>query len=109
MGSLSTSSINRAVVLRFPGPETVRAAGPAERDLTLTDQAKFVNCNQTIEQDHCAVKWVTRPMLGFKSFEAAQGTLVGIELMHMLKKGQMVGEEEAEGLTPAEQFYSMAA
>jgi putative transposase len=48
-------------------------------------------------------------MLGFKSFEAAQGSLVGIELMPMLKKGQMVVEEGAEGLTPAEQFYSLAA
>jgi hypothetical protein len=26
-------------------------------------------------------------MLGFKAFEAAQSTLVGIELMHMLRKG----------------------
>jgi len=48
-------------------------------------------------------------MLGFKSFEAAQRTLVGIELMHMLKKGQLAGEEAVEGLTPAEQFYALAA
>jgi hypothetical protein len=48
-------------------------------------------------------------MLGFKSFEAAQGTLIGIELIHMLKIGQLVGEEGAEGLTPAEQFYTLAA
>jgi hypothetical protein len=38
-------------------------------------------------------------MLGFKSFEAAQHTLAGIELMHMHKKGQMVGEAGAEGPT----------
>jgi putative transposase len=62
-----------------------------------------------VEQDHRAVKRVTRPMLGFKSFEAAQGTLVGIELMHMLKKGQMVVEEGEESLTPAEHFYALAA
>jgi putative transposase len=61
------------------------------------------------EQDHRSVKRVTRPMLRFKSFEAAQGTLAGIELMHMLKKGQLVGEEEAEGLTPVEQFYALTA
>jgi putative transposase len=48
-------------------------------------------------------------MLGFKSFAAAQATLVGIELMHMLKKGQRVGETRAEGLTPTEQFYSLVA
>jgi putative transposase len=47
-------------------------------------------------------------MLGFKSFEAAQDTLVGIELMHKLKKRQMV-EAGAESLTAAELFYSLAA
>ena len=65
--------------------------------------------NNIVEQDHRAVKRVTRPMLGFKSFEAAQGTLVGIELMHMIKKRQMLMEAEDEGLTAAELFYSLAA
>ena len=58
---------------------------------------------------HCRVKRVTRPMLGFKSFATAQAALSGIELMHMLKKGQWVGEEGVKGLTPAEQFYTLAA
>jgi putative transposase len=65
--------------------------------------------NNIIEQDHRGVKRVTRPMLGFKSFAAAQAALSGIELMHMLKKGQWVGEEGVKGLTPAEQFYTLAA
>ena len=65
--------------------------------------------NNIVEQDHRAVKRVTRPMLGVKSFEAAQGTLVGIELMHMIKKRQMLMEAEDEGLTAAELFYSLAA
>jgi transposase-like protein len=46
--------------------------------------------NNMDEHDHRAVKRVTRPMLGFKSLVAAQGTLTGIELMHMLKKKQLV-------------------
>jgi putative transposase len=62
-----------------------------------------------VEQDHRGVKQVTRPMLGFKSFEAAQDTLVGIELMHMIKKRQMMVEAGDEGRTAAEQFYSLAA
>jgi putative transposase len=65
--------------------------------------------NNSVEQDHRAVKRVTRPMLGFKSFDAAQGTLVGIELMHMIKKKQRRVEAEGEGLTAAEQFYALAA
>jgi putative transposase len=47
-------------------------------------------------------------MLGFKSFEAAQSTLVGIELMHMLRKGQQE-DGAAKGFTPAEQFYALAS
>lgn len=70
-------------------------------------QVKYLN--NIVEQDHRAVKRVTRPMLGFKSFEAAQSTLVGIELMHMLKKRQLVVEAGAKGLTAAEQFYMLAA
>jgi putative transposase len=70
-------------------------------------QIKYLN--NIIEQDHRSVKRITRPMLGFKSFEAAQSTLAGIELMHMLKKGQLAGEEAVEGLTPTQQFYALAA
>jgi putative transposase len=64
--------------------------------------------NNIIEQDHRAVKRVTRPRLGFKSFDAGQCTVVGIELLHMIRKGQLAGGVE-EGLTPADQFYSLAA
>jgi len=48
-------------------------------------------------------------MVGFKSFTAAQDTLVGIELRHMIKKRQLVVEEGNEGLTAAALFYSLAA
>ena len=46
-------------------------------------------------------------MMGFKSFEAAQSTLAGIELIHMLCKGQLEGEVE-QGLSVADQFYALA-
>ena len=48
-------------------------------------------------------------MLGFKAFAAVQGTLAGVELMHMIKKKQMVLEAEDEGRSAADQFYSLAA
>ena len=70
-------------------------------------QVKYLH--NMIEQDHRAVKRVTRPMLGFTSLAAAHATLVGIELMHMLKKGPLVGGDGAEGLTPVKQFYALAA
>jgi putative transposase len=70
-------------------------------------QVKYLN--NIVEQDHRAVKRVTRPMLGFKSFDAAQGTLAGIELMHMLKKQQLTVDTGDEGRSAAAQFYSLAA
>jgi putative transposase len=70
-------------------------------------QVKYLN--NIIEQDHRSMKRVTCLILGFKSFDAAQGTLVGIELMHMQKKGQLIGEDGAKSLTPVEQFYALAA
>jgi transposase-like protein len=80
----------------------------AEHGTTIViRQIKYLN--NMVEQDHRGVKRITRPMLGFKSFAAAQDTLVGVELMHMIKKKQMVVEEGEEGLTAAEQFYALAA
>jgi hypothetical protein len=38
-----------------------------------------------------------------------EGTLAGIELMHMIKKKQMMVEAGDKGLTAAEQFYALAA
>jgi putative transposase len=69
-------------------------------------QIKYLN--NIVEQDHRGVKRITRPMLGFTSFDAAQATLVGIELMHMLRKRQLRDGVE-QGLTAAEQFYTLAA
>ena len=51
-------------------------------------QNKYLN--NMVEQDHRGVKRITNPMMGFKSFELAQHTLVGIEMIRMIKKGQMV-------------------
>jgi putative transposase len=69
-------------------------------------QSKYLN--NIVEQDHRAVKRKVRPMLGFKSFWAARGTLAGIEVMHAIRKGQLV-TNGTEAQTPAEQFYALAA
>jgi len=69
-------------------------------------QIKYLN--NLVEQDHRAVKRIIRPMLGFQSFHSARTTLQGIELMHMIKKGQMV-VVGGRGLSAADQFYSLAA
>ena len=67
-----------------------------------------VKClNNIVEQDHRAVKRITKPMLGFKSFKAAKSVLAGIELMHMIRKGQshFSGSEE---MSFADLFYALA-
>ncbi|MBV1882768.1 MAG: IS6 family transposase, partial [Pseudomonadales bacterium] len=64
--------------------------------------------NNTIKQDHRNIKRVTNSMLGFKSFRTAQATLKGIELVAMIKKGQMK-KNISSTLSPAEQFYALAA
>ena len=69
-------------------------------------QCKYLN--NIVEQDHRRIKRITRPMMGFKNFHAAQKTLAGIELMAMLKKGQM-NKNKAGNLSPVEQFYALAA
>ena len=74
-------------------------------DITIR-HCKYLN--NLVEQDHRAVKRVVKPMLGFKSFWAARSTITGIEVMHAIRKGQLVGTREM-GRTPAEQFYALAA
>ncbi len=44
--------------------------------------------NNIVEQDHRFIKKRVRSMLGFKSYETAASILIGIEAMHMMKKGQ---------------------
>jgi putative transposase len=84
----------------------IRSYNQAHGTAIVIRQVKYLN--NMVEQDHRAVKRVTRSMLGFKSFDAAQCTLTGIELMHMLRKDQLEDGVE-QGLTPAQQFYSLAA
>jgi transposase, IS6 family len=50
-------------------------------------QIKYLN--NIVEQDHRSIKRIVRPMLGFQSFHTAIKTLKGIEIMHMIKKGQV--------------------
>ena len=67
-------------------------------------QVKYLN--NIVEQDHRFIKKITRAMLGFKKFRTARATLYGIELHHMLRKGQHVN---AANMTIFEQFYDLAA
>ena len=67
-------------------------------------QNKYLN--NMVEQDHRFIKKITRPMLGFKSIDSANATLGGIELHHMLRKGQHINSKNKSVI---EQFYALAA
>ena len=67
-------------------------------------QIKYLN--NIIEQDHRFVKKITNGKRGFKEFNAAEATLSGIELHHMLRKNQ---HTQSNDLTIFEQFYELAA
>ena len=51
----------------------------------LVRKVKYLN--NIVEQDHRAIKHVTKPMLNFKSFRSAGSVLAGIELTHIIRKG----------------------
>ena len=72
----------------------------------LVRQVKYLN-NLVVEQDHRAIKRVTKPMLNVKSVRSAKNVLAGIELMHMIRKGQLVLKDCIE-LSFADQFYALA-
>lgn len=68
-------------------------------------QTKYLN--NIIKQDHRAIKRRTRPMPGFRNRRCARILPGGIELAHMIAKGQM--KDNGARQTFAEQFYSLAA
>ena len=71
----------------------------------LVHQVKYVN--NIVEQDHRAIKRVTRPMLNVKSIRSAGSMLAGVELMHMIRKGQFA-IDGADAMSFADQFYALA-
>lgn len=73
--------------------------------LIAVRQVKYLN--NIVEQDHRAIKRLTRPILGFKSFRSAGSVLAGIELMHMIRKGQFA-TDGAVVRSSADQFYALA-
>jgi putative transposase len=66
-------------------------------------QIKYLN--NIVEQDHRTIKRIVKPMMGFKNFHCARVILSGIEVMHMIRKGQM--KDAAIERTVADQFYSL--
>ncbi|MCM2442249.1 IS6 family transposase [Agrobacterium vitis] len=71
----------------------------------LIEIVRIKYLNNIIEQDHRFIKKLTRPMKGFKSFSSASATLDGIEVAHMIRKGQF----QTAGQSAFQQFAELAA
>jgi len=69
-------------------------------------QNKYLN--NMVEQDHRFIKKRTKLCLGFKSFHGAHQTIKGIEILHMIKKGQLKNNND-NYKTTFEQFFSLIA
>jgi putative transposase len=100
------SQTNREAILLCD--TTDRLEDRAQRDLKPIRIRQSAYLNNRIEQDHRAVKRRVRPMLGFKSMASARTILGGIEMVHMMRKGQA---KYARNPQPslAEQFEMLVA
>ena len=67
-------------------------------------QCKYLN--NIVEQDHRPVKRKMRAALGFKAFHSAHATLIGVELIQMIRKGQV---RPISNGTEIQQFNALAA
>ncbi|ETN96240.1 IS6 family transposase [Zhouia amylolytica] len=66
-------------------------------------QCKYLN--NIVEQDHRTIKRRITISCGFKEFESAQRTLAGIEVVHIIRKGQIIDSKS----TVFKTFCSLAA
>ncbi len=57
-------------------------------------QVKYLN--NIVEQDHRFIKRLTKPRIGFFSFETAWRTLQGFEVLNMIRKGQVGGVRKGD-------------
>jgi transposase-like protein len=64
--------------------------------------------NNRIEQDHRAIKKRVRPMLGFQTMATARVILGGIEMIHMMRKGQAKYAQNRQS-SLADQFEQLVA
>ena len=106
--AIRTQGLPEKITIDKSGANTaaIKHSNRTHKTAIVIRHSKYLN--NLVEQDHRAVKRLTRPMLGFKSFWAARCTIAGMEVMHAIRKGQRATTESG-AQTPAEQFYALAA
>jgi putative transposase len=91
---------------RGANPVALKRYNRTHKTALVIRHAKYLN--NIVEQDHRAVKRITNPTLGFKSFWAAWCTIAGMEVRHAMRKGQLTSTGHGPP-TPAGQFSALAA
>lgn len=114
----ATTAIMRQVIRHHGRPETITIDQRGNTTAAIQSYTRIHHTriairhckglNGIVERDHRAVNRLTRPMLGFESFGAVQCTLAAIEVMHVIRKGQLVPIGTKQH-TVAEPFYSLSA
>jgi putative transposase len=100
------SQTNREAILLCDTTDRLQDRSRRELKPIRIRQSAYVN--NPIEQDHRAIKRRVRPMLGFQSMVTARVILGGIEMIHMMRKGQAkYACHQPPSL--AEQFHLLAA
>ena len=94
--SIDKSGSNKVAIVSIQADSSIAIA---------MGQSKYLN--NIVEQDHRAIKRVTRPMLGFKTFRCARITIGGIETTHMIRKNQL-GDLKDQASFAGNQFYWLA-
>ena len=83
----------------------IKAHNKESRSRVHLRRVKYLN--NIVEQDHRPVKRKMRAMMGFKKFHTARITIAGIEMVNMLRKGQM-RSPDGEQTNWVDQFFSLA-
>jgi hypothetical protein len=104
-GSTIFSQTNREAILACDTEN--RLHGRSRHKLKPIQIRRSHYLNNRIEQDHRAVKRRVRPMLGFKSVNSARAILGGIEMVHMMRRGQAKYTRHSD-LGLAKQFERLA-
>jgi len=100
------SQTNREAIVACDTTDRLRDRSQRQLKPIRIRQSAYLN--NRIEQDHRAIKRRVRPMLGFKSVNSARAILGGIEMVHMMRKGQ-AKYACTHQLSLAEQFERLAA
>ena len=93
-------------------PVAVEALKGDETLAAQTEYRQSKDLNNIIEQDHRNIKRLTKPMMGFGSFNSARRTLSGIEAMSMIRKGQVKGVSKGDRVSQAkfiEELFGISA